>query len=376
MKKQLYIIILSLGVFASLFAKSIDDSKQVYKTNDVADGANPSLSVININNHAYWVYKDGSGTYDGSPNGTQGDYPIFTGGLIYKDGAIWGVKSNEYPSSAPVRVGGSTYFKGMKAGYVVHDSDGNVLGADDPANHHAWRVRTDWETADLTKDAANFFATTSGNVTEEQIQTVKNQYEYDWMNWPAAWGAPYEDVDGNGSFDPAVDIPGYPGASQTVWTIANDVPTIVDASGVPTGDVNNTAPSLYGSDPVGVELRVTMWAYAYGASDPLGNVVFKKSELTYTGLEAGSEIVNPEVLDSVYFTQWSDPDLGTFTDDYVGCDVDLSFGYVYNGNRLDGIFNGVFNLAVPAGGYDFLQGPADNLDLDGDGDLTEYLQIR
>ena len=91
MKKQLYIICLSLSVFASLFAKSVDDSKQVYKTNDVADGANPSLSVININNHAYWVYKDGSGTYDGSPNGTQGDYPIFTGGLIYKDGAIWRV---------------------------------------------------------------------------------------------------------------------------------------------------------------------------------------------------------------------------------------------------------------------------------------------
>ena len=42
--------------------------------------------------------------------------------------------------------------------------------------------------------------------------------------------------------------------------------------------MNNTAPSLYEiADPVGVELRVTMWAYAYGASDPLGNVVFKKS---------------------------------------------------------------------------------------------------
>ena len=44
----------------------------------------------------------------------------------------------------------------MKAGYVVHDADGNVVGADDPANHHAWRVGTDWATADLTKDAANF----------------------------------------------------------------------------------------------------------------------------------------------------------------------------------------------------------------------------
>ena len=75
----------------------------------------------------------------------------------------------------------------------------------------------------------------------------------------------------------------------------------------------------------------------------------------------------------LYFTQWSDPDLGTYTEDYVGSDVDLSFGYVYNGNRLDGVFNGIFNLPVPAGGYDFLQGPADNMDLDGDGDSTEFL---
>ena len=46
-------------------------------------------------------------------------------------------------------------------------------------------------------------------------------------------------------------------------------------------------------------------------------------------------------MDDVFFTQWSDPDLGTFTDDYVGCDVDLSFGYVYNGNRIDGVFDGI-----------------------------------
>ena len=37
-------------------------------------------------------------------------------------------KTNEYPSSEPVRVGGSTYYKGLKAGYVVHDADGNVVG--------------------------------------------------------------------------------------------------------------------------------------------------------------------------------------------------------------------------------------------------------
>ena len=377
MKKQSYLILLTLclGLFTSLFAKSAISKEPAFKSTDIDEVSNPAISVVNINNMAYWIDKSGAGTTAGSPNGQQADYPIFTGGLIYEDGMLWGVKSDEYPDASPVRVGGSTYYKGMKAGYVIHDAAGNVLGADDPTNHHAWRVRTDYMTADLTKDAANFFATTTGDVSADQIQSVYDQYESDWNNWPAAWGAPYEDVDNNGSYDPNTDIPGYPGAHQTVWTISNDVPTVVDANGTAIGDPINTAPQLYGADPVGVELRVTMWGYAFGASDPLGNVVFKKAELTYTGLEGSSAIVNPEVLDSVYFTQWSDPDLGTYTDDYVGTDIDLSFGYVYNGNRLDGVFNGIYNLPCPAGGYDFLQGPADNRDIDGDGDFNEYLPM-
>ena len=51
----------------------------------------------------------------------------------------------------------------------------------------------------------------------------------------------------------------------------------------------------------------------------------------------------------------------------------MSYGFVYNGNRLDGVFNGIYNLPVPSGGYDFLQGPPDNMDIDGDNDLTEFL---
>ncbi|SUZ86467.1 uncharacterized protein METZ01_LOCUS39321 [marine metagenome] len=117
-------------------------------------------------------------------------------------------------------------------------------------------------------------------------------------------------------------------------------------------------------------MRVTMWGYAFGASDPLGNIIFKKANMKYVGLP---ETPADATLDTVYFTQWSDPDLGTYTDDYVGCDIDLSFGYVYNGNRLDGVFNGIYGLACPAGGYDFLQGPVDNMDIDGDGDVTEFL---
>ena len=363
-----------LIVSSALTAKEMNENQR--HTGKVAEGinSNPTISVLNINNHAYWIGKDGAYTTSGSNNGTQADYPKFTGGLIYADGMLWGAKvKNDGQGGTTevgeVRVGGSTYGHGLKAGRVIKDANGNVLGSDDPANNHVWRVRKDWETGNLTEDAANYFGVDVGSVTSSQVDEVKAQYEYDWNYWPAAWGAPYEDVNGDKSYDPTIDIPGYPGADQTLWTIANDVPLVVDANGTVL-DTMNTSQLLYGADPIGVELQITIWGYAFGASDPLGNVIFKKADMVYTGLPGAPA---EAYMDSVYFTQWSDPDLGTFTDDYVGADVDLSYGFVYNGNRLDGVFNGIYNLPVPSGGYDFLQGPPDNMDIDGDNDLTEFL---
>mgnify|MGYP001190902077 CR=1 FL=1 len=189
--------------------------------------------------------------------------------------------------------------------------------------------------------AANYFGVDVGSVTDDQIAEVRSQYEYDWMNWPAPWGAPYEDVDSDGSYDPTVDIPGEPGSDQTMWIIANDVPEIVDENGNSIG-YQSTAPNLYGADPIGVELQITLWAYNFGTDKPLGNMVFKRSRLKYTGLPNSPE---NSVIDTMYFAQWSDPDLGDYMDDFVGSDIDLSLGYVYNGNVLDGVFDGVHDLS-------------------------------
>jgi len=368
MKNSFYYYFASI-FFSLIFARGIENNQSTYSAMDSRDNMSPTISVMNINNIAHWIMKDGAYTTAGSPNGQQGDYPIFTGGLIYADGMLWGAKVTDHQGTDEVRVGGSTYYHGLKAGRVIY-KDGAVAGSDDPVNNHVWRVRKDWESGDLSVDAANYYGYTSASdVSAEQIATVKGQYEYDWMNWPALWGAPYEDVNGDGSYDPNTDIPGYPGADQTLWTIANDVPTIVSAAGDSIG-YQSTAPNLYGADPIGIELQITMWGYAFGAADPLGNMIFKKATMKYTGLPDSPA---DSKMEELYFTQWSDPDLGTFTDDYVGCDIELGFGYVYNGNRLDGVFNGIHNLPCPAGGYDFLQGPPDTEDLDGDGDTTEYL---
>ena len=36
------------------------------------------------------------------------------------------------------------------------------------------------------------------------VDNVYEQYGYDWNNWPAAWGAPYDDVDANEWYAPYV----------------------------------------------------------------------------------------------------------------------------------------------------------------------------
>jgi hypothetical protein len=58
-------------------------------------------------------------------------------------------------------------------------------------------------------------------------------------------------------------------------------------------------------------------------------------------------------VDSMFLVQWSDPDLGEAGDDFVGCDVARSLGFVYNGQTYDA----TYGAAVPSSGYTFFQGP-------------------
>ena len=312
----------------------------------------PKASIMNINNITLWMDRDAFFPWTIGAQGTAGEYPKGTGGLIFAEGMLWGVKVDD--GNLPrVRVNGSTYATGLKAGKVLYDVNGKVTGSEDFTTRHVWRVRSDYKTADLTGDAASFLVKAIAGVTDMDIADLFTQYDYDWNNWPVADGAPFDDVDGNGVYDPTVDIPGFPGATQTVWLVANDLPII---DGTDTSSVSETS---YGSPPIGMELQLTFWAYDFSADHPLGNILFKEAKIIYTGLAGGSPTAK---LDTVYFTQWSDPDLGDFGDDYVGVDTTLSFGYVYNGNATDAVFLGNFGLPVPAGGYDFLLGPIMNGD--------------
>ncbi|MFZ1291736.1 MAG: T9SS type A sorting domain-containing protein [Melioribacteraceae bacterium] len=280
--------------------------KSLSKTN-----GSPSRTRLNINNISTWIYNDGNSDID--PNGNSG--LIFPKGsnkaAIFESGFVWGADVN-----GEKRVGGSTYSQGLIPGAVI-----NGVREDETADHvRIYRVRTDWATGSLNAEI---------NDGEGTAEAIRAQYQKDWTEWPAQYGAPYEDVDGNGQYNADVDIPGFPGADQTVWYVANDFDTA-------------TTRSLYGSDPMGIEMQGTFWAY--NSSSALGNTFFRK----YTIINKGAD-----TFEDMYVSMWSDPDVGDAGDDYSGCDVEKSLMFTFNGDADDG----VYGRTPPAAGFDFFQGP-------------------
>ena len=350
MKKKGFLVHFILFT-ALIFARQPHGVAAPDQIHNQRDPQDIDIAPININDMVYWIYKSAWYTTHGSANSVQADFPKGTGGVIYADGIVWGGMVNDGNEQSP-RVGGTTYIEGLKAGVVRYDDSGNVIGSTHPDDHHIWWIRPDYQTADLTEDASMIFQTI--NPSNVQIQEIYDNYAYFWQNWPTEWGAPYDDVNGDGFYEPEIDIPGIPGADQTIWVVANDVPEIVDENGIQWDEEQNTAPNLYGSDPIGIELQVTLWGYKSETGSPLNNTVFKNIKINYTGLVGGQADAS---LSSFYISQWADPDLGMWTDDFVGVDVDRSLGFVYNGQLRDSVFNDDHSMPTPAVGYSLLLSP-------------------
>ncbi|MBX7053296.1 MAG: T9SS type A sorting domain-containing protein [Flavobacteriales bacterium] len=171
----------------------------------------------------------------------------------------------------------------------------------------------------------------------------------DWMmEWPAHGNpeenqafnlAPYVDVNSNLFYDPENgDYPHFPG-DVCIYYIMNDK-----------GGIHNNS----GGQALGVEIHVMI--YAYDAIGALGNSIFasyriiNRSNTTYTDCYVGN---------------WTDLDIGTPTDDYIGCDVANGFYYGFNGDGNDeasSVSSG-YGTQTPIQSVIFLGGPT--LDADG-----------
>lgn len=175
------------------------------------------------------------------------------------------------------------------------------------------------------------------------INKSDGDFAQSWLNWSEAveLGADFydgypdgeyvpEDRNGNGRWDADEDCPDLLG-DQTVWCVYND-------------GLESTLRLFPGQEPQGIEIRQTVFGYA--SSGPLGNVVFIRYRILNTGVKS-------EVLDSVYFGVWADPDLGWPVDDLVGCDTSLNAGFIYNYSS-----DSEYGNNPPCFLIDFFQGPA------------------
>jgi hypothetical protein len=230
-----------------------------------------------------------------------------------------------------------------------------------------YRVRRDYffmTNDELRREASDFFEVPLADVTQLQMTQVRSQYETDWNEWPVTYGAPYIERNGVLGYQPPpafgqnftvdslisgnYDEPGLAGANtsfpadQVVWTVYNDLNRTLSIS-------------TFGSEPFGLEIQVTLWAYK--SSGPLGQSYFKRIRMINKGgVDRGGGNRGFLYLDSMHIAQWADADLGSFADDLAGCDSTGKMGFVFNGNWLDREFGSV-GLPPPALGYGIVQGP-------------------
>jgi len=163
----------------------------------------PARTYLNINNVSTLIYNDGNSDID--PSGNSGAiFPKGSGkAAVFESGLLWGARIE---GDLQVRVGGSAYRQGLQPGKILPNGT-----PEDPEldKNRIYRVRPDIY-------PGGPFIDLSAEAIDEgtSADAIREQYEKDWNEWPVADGAEFNDVDGDGSYNPSVDIPGVPGADQ------------------------------------------------------------------------------------------------------------------------------------------------------------------
>ena len=161
------------------------------------------------------------------------------------------------------------------------------------------------------------------------------QMPTDIQEWPASGPvgfdpnlAPYVDVNNNGIYDPQNgDYPAIYG-DEALWSVYNDK-----------GNTNGN-----GLSPIGIEVQEMV--FGFDRSGPLSTALFHQYKIINRGTIR---------LDSTFAGMFVDPDLGNALDDFVGCDVSRSMGYVYNSDDDDEGPNG-YGSTPPALGVVMFEG--------------------
>lgn len=370
------------------FSRNIDYSKnrtkQVYvkkrgapcaaSTNKLIMDYNNVGALIETSGLLFLNRENGKGNYE-IPKGS-GISAIFTAALW-----IGGVDANNQLKLAAqkFRSRGNDFWPGPLS---VTDNQKNDYDPNIPKDKNQIRMSGSAEiSAEQCKTYDKFFTIRRAEVvefikwmycksTKEDCTSPSNDVLNRIYTWPAHgdislgqdyYLAPFKDVDNNGKYEPLKgDYPWY----DDLGTL-NDINCSTDRRVSLYGDethwwVFNDKGNTHtesGGEPIGIEIRAQAFCFKSEDSD-LNNTTFYNYELINR---------SNQTLKNTYISQYTDPDLGNPSDDYVGCDVTRGLGYVYNGDNYDQDYNNVFGYGTnpPAVGVDFFEGPfqdADGLD--------------
>ena len=270
-------------------------------------------SKLNVNNISTWF--GWNGVNDMKPNMALSSFEFPKGSnkfCFFNTGLIFvGKFDNE------LRAGGSWYRSSLTPGWI---EDNNSPADTSNPKVRIYRSRKNFMTDDLSFEA---------NDEGLEISKLKENYQKDQKEWPAEKGAPYEDVNNDGRYTYGIDIPGIPGAYQTIWYACNDF--------------DHGSTNIYESKFTNVEVQLTAWVYKN--EELFNDCIFKKYKIINRNQN--------QTIKEMYVGFFADPDIGNGGNDLLGCDSTFSYGFVYKGSDTD-IEYGQY---VPATAVILLQGP-------------------
>jgi len=261
-------------------------------------------NFIAANEVKMWIGNNGDGSHNPRSDGSGLFWPggnCASVASVFEDGLVYGGIVDE-----KVNVNGSTYRQGWQPGNIL---EGRTAADPNDPKFKVWKIKKNWESL--------------------LPSPIRDEFEYDYNNWPVEYGAPWQDINKNGLFERGIDTPKFLG-DEVLFHVSNDLDPEVTKN-------------VYGSPPIGLEFKVTVWAH--NTSDFLRDVVFKK----YDMINKSGKTIN-----DMYFSYWADNDLGNASDDFVGCDSLLNLAFSYNADNNDQEFYG---LNPPSCGHMLLQGP-------------------
>ncbi len=250
---------------------------------------------------------------------------------------------------------GLTYEKANERKAIIFSSHNDLAGLDELQDTIGLSLSLHYKRGLLPGPSTTTFLNNQANVDkynrgyyvsraiiEEHMQRITNQdptykMPFGIREWPAHGNvsigqpehiAPFYDANNNAVYEPGLGEYPLIYGDQCVLTVFHQPDNV---TGIPH-----------------IESHQYVFTFDCDTSEVLQNTFFVKQFY----------LSRHENLDSVYFGNFSDIDVGNYNDDYLGTNVSLSMIYGYNGDSFDEVNGGApgFGDTIPAVGVQLLKG--------------------